>query len=85
MPDVSLSLTVGSAGDRSLSALEKENLVLKQRIELMEKELIGIYGLSANVRRSSSTLHALSSVSIKPINEEALITYVSFIFVWVWK
>lgn len=72
MPDVSLSLVAASVEDHV--SVEKENIILKQRVELMEKEVAKLYKISADVRRCSSALYASSSVSIGSVNEEVLVT-----------
>ena len=76
MPDISLYSSSDNEGHipRSASALEKENTLLKQRIDLIEMEMYRLQHMSPNIRRSSCTLHALSSISIGAINEEVLVT-----------
>ena len=75
MPDIagSLSLPEHHAFAQSLPALEKENLLLKQRIQLMEEEVLMLHGLSVSIRRCGSALFALMSISIKPVNEDVFI------------
>lgn len=72
MPDMSLSLTSTSVS-HSMIGLEKENFILKERIKLMEEEVEKLNCKVPDIRRSSSTLHVLSSVSIGTINEELLV------------
>ena len=77
MPDITLCLgNPDSEGHtpQSLSALEKENFLLKQRIILMEAELDGFQDVSADVSRSSCILHVMSSISIGKINEDVLVS-----------
>ena len=55
---------------RTWSDLGRENLILKQRIKTMEEEVRKLHSMSSSVRRRSTTLHALSSVSVGTIHEE---------------
>ena len=55
---------------RTISDLEKENEILKQRIFKLEGQLAKVQDISATVRRRSSTLSAIFSVPIAPINED---------------
>ena len=72
MPDMS-TLTMQSSEEirqRTWSDLGRENLILKQRINTMEKEVRKLHNISSAVRRRSSTLHALSSIPVGTIHEE---------------
>lgn len=77
MPNVELSLLSSNLqdhGSRSVSDLEKENLIYKQRIKIMEEEIERLHSISATIRRHSSSLHVISSVPIGAVNEEILVT-----------
>lgn len=77
MPDMALSLTITSEDDhtpRSNPSLKKENVILKQRIKLMAEEVEKLDYLSADVRRHSSSLHALSTISMGNVNNDVLVT-----------
>ena len=75
MPDMALSLTVtNDYAHQSKPSLEKENVMLKQRMKLMQDEVQIVYILSADVRRCCASLHALSTVPIGSINEDILAT-----------
>ena len=71
MPDLS-TLTVQNEEmrQRTWSDLGRENVILKQRINTMEKELKKLHNTSSSVRRRSSILYALSSVPVGTIHEE---------------
>ena len=72
MPDLA-TLTVQTGEEirqRTWSDLGRENAILKQRINTMEKELRKVHNVSSAVRRRSSILHALSSVPVGTIHEE---------------
>ena len=72
IPDLS-TLTVQGGEEmrqRTWSDLGRENIILKQRINTMEKELRKVHNMSSAVRRRSSILHALSSVPVGTIHEE---------------
>lgn len=82
MPDIALSLAIASTDDhvhRSKPSLEKENILLKQRIRLMEEEVKKFHMISADVRRCGSSLHTLSTISIGSVNEEILVVYVNYL------
>ncbi|XP_064386307.1 cingulin-like isoform X3 [Halichondria panicea] len=71
MPDVALAIPRGDVlRQRSLGDLEQENYILKERIGTMEKELMKLQGVSSQFRRRSSSLRAMFSVPVRPINEE---------------
>lgn len=71
MPDVSLAIPRGDEGrQRSLEDVESENYILKERIRTMEKELLNLQDLSSQFRRRSSSLRAMLTVPVRPINEE---------------
>lgn len=72
MPDVSNFVTSNDeeVRQRTWSNLERENLILKQRIRTMESEVQKLHSMSSSVRRRSSTLHALSSVPLGSIHKE---------------
>ena len=71
MPDVALAIPRGDVlRQRSLGDLEQENYILKERIGTMEKELLKLQGVSSQFRRRSSSLRAMFSVPVQPINEE---------------
>ena len=77
MPDMALSLTITSEDDstpQSNPSLKKENIILKQRVKLMVEEVEKLEYLSADVRRYSSSLHALSTISIGNVNDDVLVT-----------
>lgn len=79
MPDIALSLSIANADDhvhRSKPCLEKQCVILRQRLSLMEEEIKRLCSISADVRRCGSLLHALSTISIGSVNEEILIAYV---------
>lgn len=73
MPDIALSLAMANAEDRvqrSKPSLEKECIILRQRLNLMEKELAMVHAISADVRRCCSLLHTLATISVGSVNEE---------------
>ena len=71
MPDVALSIPRGEElRQQTVSDLERENYILKERIGTMEKELLNLQGVSSTFRRRSSSLRALFSVPVGTINEE---------------
>ncbi len=67
IPEVLLPVEVRS---RTVTDLGKENEILKERIVKLEQELANLQNVSVTVRRRSSTLSAISSVPIAPINED---------------
>ena len=77
MPDIALSLAMANAEDhvhRSKPSLEKECIILRQRLNLTEKEVMKLHAISADVRRCGSLLHALSTISVGSATEEVLVT-----------
>lgn len=78
MPDLALSF-ITSTDDhvhRTKPCLKKENNMLKQRIRFMEEELTKLHLISADVRRCCSSVYALTTVSLGPVNEELFAEYV---------
>lgn len=71
MPDVALLIPHGeSLHQRSKVDLERENYILQERVDTMQKELVRFQGESSRFRRRSSSLHVMCSVPVAPINEE---------------
>ena len=71
MPDVALSIPHGDdLRQRTKSDLERENYILKERVETVQKELGKLQAVSSRFRRRSSSLHVMFSVPVAPINEE---------------
>lgn len=72
MPDVPLPevLLPAETKTRTAKDLELENEILKQRIDKLEQQLVNLQDVSVTVRRRSSTLSAISSVPIAPVNED---------------
>jgi chromosome segregation ATPase len=72
MPDLStLTMQTGEEmRQRTWTDLGRENAILKQRLNTMEKELRKVHNVSSAVRRRSSIVYALSSVPVGTIHEE---------------
>lgn len=79
MPDMILTMPKEDAFNtdsensrpRSFSSVHKENESLKERIRKLEVELVKVKQVSASVRRRSSTLLAISSLTIPTVTDDS--------------